>query len=135
VLFRSTAQRLKLAPRDGMQVEIRGRVDVYPPRGEMQLVVDNMRLAGDGAAHAALEALKVKLRVEGLFAASAKKPLPARPRCIGIVTSGTGAALQDILSILGRRYPITRVLVQSVRVQGTEAPQEIVRAIEEFNRV
>ena len=135
VIWRSTARRLAIAPKDGMQIEVRGRIDLYPARGEMQLIVDGMRLAGDGAAHAALEALKVKLRKEGLFSESAKKRLPARPRCIGVVTSGSGAALQDITSIVARRYPIAVVLVRPVRVQGMESPQEIVRAIEAFNRV
>ena len=133
VLWRSTARRLSMAPRDGMQVEIRGRVEMYAARGDTQLIVDAMRPAGDGTAQAALEALKQKLHKEGLFSQSAKQPLPIRPRCIGLVTSGSGAALHDITSILARRYPVVRAVIRPVSVQGADAPLDIATAINEFN--
>lgn len=135
VIWRSTANRLQVLPRDGMQVEIRGRATVYPMRGELQLSVDNLRPAGEGAAQRALQELKAKLQKEGLFSREHKKQLPAFPERIGVITSGSGAALTDILKVIGRRFPIATVFVMSVRVQGVGAPESIADAVKLFSEV
>ena len=132
VIWRSTAARLQLIPRDGVQVEIRGRVTMYEPRGEVQLTIENLRLAGEGAAQRALEALKKRLGAEGLFSPDRKKRLPRFPERIGIVTSGSGAAIQDMIRIIGLRYPIVSLVLNSVRVQGVGAPASIAKAVELF---
>ncbi|NNE36011.1 MAG: exodeoxyribonuclease VII large subunit [Rhodothermales bacterium] len=135
VIWRSTANKLQVLPRDGLQVEIRGRVTVYPSRGELQLSVDNLRPAGEGAAQRALQELKQKLQREGLFSRAHKKTLPRFPERIGVITSGSGAALQDILRVVGRRFPVATVYVMSVRVQGVGAPESIAEAIGLFGDV
>jgi exodeoxyribonuclease VII large subunit len=135
VVWRATANRLQVLPRDGMQVEIRGRVTVYPARGELQLAVDNLRPAGEGAALRALHELKQRLQKEGLFSREHKKLLPRFPERIGVITSGSGAALHDILKVIGRRYPVATVFVMPVRVQGIGAPESIAEAISLFSDV
>ena len=136
VLFRGGASLLPpgAALADGLQVQVFGDLTVYEARGQYQLVVQLVQPKGVGALQARFEALKRKLQAEGLFDAARKKPLPPFPRTVGIVTSPTGAALQDMLNILKRRAPSLRVLIHPVRVQGTGASVEVVRAIEEFNR-
>lgn len=136
VLFRGGASSLpaNVSLADGLQVQAFGELTVYEARGQYQLVVQLVQPKGLGALQARFEALKRKLQAEGLFDQDRKKELPPFPRTVGLVTSPTGAALQDMLNILRRRAPSVRVLVHPVRVQGTGASVEVVRAIEEFNR-
>ncbi|MBQ7003820.1 MAG: exodeoxyribonuclease VII large subunit [Oscillospiraceae bacterium] len=129
VMFRTMASRLQFMPENGMHVIVSAGLTVYERDGVYQLNVTDMQPDGVGAAALALEQLKEKLRRDGLFDSSAKRPLPTMPRTIGVVTSGTGAALQDILQILRRRCPIVNVKVFSVLVQGEQAPQSICRAL------
>ena len=129
VMFRSEARRLAFHPEDGMRVIVRCRVTLYERDGAFQVYVNDMFPDGIGSAQLALEQLKQKLYEEGLFAAVHKKPIPACPACIGLVTSKTGAALQDIRNVLSRRWPLTRLLLCPVSVQGFEAAQQIARAI------
>ncbi|HEX4085447.1 MAG TPA: exodeoxyribonuclease VII large subunit [Chthoniobacteraceae bacterium] len=132
VLFRSSASaRVDLA--DGMQVQAHGRVTVYEARGQYQLIANLIQPAGAGLLQARFEALKRKLEAEGLFDPARKRPIPGDPRCIGIVTSPTGAALQDFLNIACRRAPWARIIINPVRVQGAGAAAEIAAAIHEFN--
>ena len=133
VMFRSQARGLKFEVADGLRVTARGRVTVYEPRGEYQLVVETLEPQGRGALQLAFEQLKEKLFKEGLFDEEHKKPIPLYPRTIGIVTSPTGAAIRDILRILERRFANLHVQIFPVRVQGDGASQEIARAIEEMN--
>lgn len=114
---------------EGMSVVCRARLSVYPPRGEYQLVIDAVEPRGLGALQKAFEQLKVRLEAEGLFAAVRKKPLPFLPARIGVVTSPTGAVIRDILTVTRRRFPSVDILIAPVRVQGTEAPAEIIRAL------
>ena len=129
VLFRSRGRRVRFALEDGLQVLAFGGLDVYANRGEYQLVVELIEPKGIGGLQIAFEQLKKKLEAEGLFDPARKRPLPAFPRTIGIVTSPTGAALRDMLHIIGRRFADLRVLVAPVRVQGDGAPQDIAAAI------
>ena len=121
VMFRSRAAALGWEPREGAQVEARALVSLYEPRGEFQLVVEHLEEAGEGALRRQFELLKAKLQREGLFESARKRPLPALPRRIGIVTSPTGAALRDILNIARRRFPAVRLLIYPVPVQGGAA--------------
>lgn len=134
VMFRSDARRLGFRPEDGMRVIVRCRVTLYERDGAFQVYVNDMFPDGIGSAQLAFEQLKAKLNAEGLFAAEHKVPLPAYPRCIGLVTSRTGAALQDIRNIIGRRWPAVRLLLCPVNVQGFEAAQEIADAIGRLDR-
>ena len=134
VMFRADASRLRFRPENGMAVICSGRVAVYPRDGAYQLYVTAVQPEGLGDLHAAYEQLKAKLLAEGLFAQERKKPLPAMPEKIALITSGAGAAVQDMIRILGRRWPLTKILVMPVRVQGTEAPAEIAGAIRYANR-
>ena len=133
VMWRHYAEKVFFHPQDGMLVRLRGHVSLYERRGDLQIVTRSMRLAGEGSLMKAFEALKEKLSQEGLFDLSYKKSLPTFPEAIGIVTSGTGAAIRDILSILQRRFPSVRVAVCPVQVQGLGAAEEISTAIEAFN--
>lgn len=133
VLWRWMAEELFFTPQDGMQVRAHGDISVYPPRGQYQLQVRTMRPVGEGELNKAFEALKKKLKAEGLFDAEHKRALPEFPRRIGIITSGTGAAITDMLSVLERRFPLVDVQLLPVKVQGAEAAPEIVRAIKTFN--
>ena len=128
-MFRSRAQFLDFRPENGMQVEVRARVTLYEPRGSYQLVVEEVRKAGLGALFEAFERLKAKLQAEGLFDPDRKRPLPAFPRAIGLVTSPQAAALRDMLTILRRRAPMTPVVLYPAKVQGDGAAAEIARAI------
>ena len=134
VMFRSSAERLKFRPENGMKVIAQGRVSVYPRDGAYQLYVEKLSADGLGDLHIAYEQLKQKLFEEGLFDPEHKKPLPAFPERIAVITSGAGAAVRDVIRILGQRYPMTKVIVMPVRVQGTEAPPEIVGAIRYANK-
>ncbi|MBI2524668.1 MAG: exodeoxyribonuclease VII large subunit [Candidatus Rokubacteria bacterium] len=129
VLFKGRGRRVRFDLEDGLQVLAFGGLDVYAARGEYQLVVELMEPQGLGALQLAFEQLKRRLETEGLFDPARKRPLPAFPRTIGIVTSPSGAAIRDILTIIGRRFPDVHILVTPVRVQGEEAPAEIVEAL------
>lgn len=135
VLFRSRGRRVAFQPEDGMQVLAFGGLDVYAARGEYQLIVELLEPKGVGALQLAFEQLKRKLEAEGLFEAGRKRALPPFPRTIGIVTSPTGAAIRDMLHVIGRRFADLRVLITPVRVQGEEAPGEIVRALRDLQEV
>lgn len=130
VMFRSDARRLGFRPQEGMKVVIRCRATLYERDGAFQVYVNDMFPDGIGSAQLAFEQLKAKLDKEGLFAPEHKKPLPTCPKCIGLVTSKTGAALQDIRNVIGRRWPATRLLLCPVNVQGFEAAGEIAQAIQ-----
>ncbi|HET7404098.1 MAG TPA: exodeoxyribonuclease VII large subunit, partial [Usitatibacter sp.] len=132
-MFRTRAQFLDFRPQDGMQVEVRARVTLYEPRGNYQLVVEEVRKAGLGALFEAFEKLKARLQAEGLFEPARKKPIPAFPRAIGIVTSPGAAALRDVLTTLARRARMTPVIVYPAQVQGEGAAAQVVRAIEAAN--
>ena len=134
VMFRGSAGRLRFRPESGMRVIAAGRISVYPRDGVYQLYCDSLSPDGVGELYVAFEQLKEKLRQEGLFDSDHKKPLPLYPRRIAIVTSSAGAAVHDMIRILRRRYPIAKVLLLPVRVQGMEAPPEIVSAIRYANR-
>jgi exodeoxyribonuclease VII large subunit len=132
-MFRTRAQFLDFRPEDGMQVEVRARVTLYEPRGNYQLVVEEVRKAGRGALFEAFEKLKARLQDEGLFDESRKRPLPAFPRAIGIVTSPAAAALRDVLTTLARRAPMIPVVLYPAQVQGEGAGAQVARAIEAAN--
>ena len=129
VLFRGRGRRVRFEPEDGMHVLAFGGLDVYAARGQYQLVVELMEPQGLGALQLAFEQLKRKLEAEGLFDDGRKRKLPVYPRVIGIVTSPTGAAIRDMLNIIGRRFGDLRILIAPVRVQGEGAPAEIVQAL------
>lgn len=133
VFWKTRAANFKI--KDGMKVVCRGRLTVYPPRGNYQLDVLQIRPVGIGELQQAYEALYARLKAEGLFEISRKRQIPRFPKVIGIVTSETGAALQDILTVLRRRYPIVRVIVRPATVQGVGAELQVARAIQEFNLV
>ena len=135
VLFRSRGRRVRFALEDGLQVLVFGGLDVYAARGEYQLVAELVEPAGLGALQLAFERLKRKLEAEGLFDAARKRPLPHFPRTVGIVTSPTGAALRDMLHVIGRRFGDLRVLVAPVRVQGDGAAAEIVAALRDLGEM
>lgn len=129
-LFRNRAQRLRFAPENGLQVLVRARVSLYEPRGNYQLIVDQMEEAGDGALRRAFEELKNRLYSEGLFDEAAKRPIPELPRCIGVITSPSGAAIRDVLTVLRRRFAGIPVVIYPTRVQGEGAADDIVAALE-----
>ena len=134
VMFRSSAVKMRFKPENGMKVIAMGRIAVYPRDGGYQLYCSAMALDGVGDLHAAFEQLKSKLASQGLFDPAHKKALPKYPGVIGIVTSAAGAAIHDMLRILRKRYPLAKVLLLPVRVQGAEAPREISAAIHYANR-
>ncbi|MFG1498192.1 exodeoxyribonuclease VII large subunit [Saccharospirillum sp. HFRX-1] len=134
-MFRSSLQRSSYKPKEGDQVIVRGRVSLYEGRGDYQIIVSSMQPEGEGALQQAFFQLKERLEKEGLFAAEHKQPLPDHIRTLGVVTSRTGAALHDILTVLKRRFPAMAVILYPVAVQGEEAPGQIVRAIETANRL
>ena len=133
VMFKSSASKLRFRPESGMGVTAFGRVSVYPRDGAYQLYCSGLMPEGTGDLQVAFEQLKKKLDEEGLFDRTHKKPLPRYPERIAIITSSAGAAVHDIIRILGHRWPLTKVLLLPVRVQGTEAPPEIVGAIRYAN--
>ncbi|MCR4408384.1 MAG: exodeoxyribonuclease VII large subunit [Anaerolineae bacterium] len=129
VLWRSVVARQPSLPHDGDTVIAHGRITVYEVQGRYQFYVDALQPSGVGLLYLEFETLKARLAEEGLFAPERKRPLPPFPRCVGVVTSPTGAALRDILHVLGRRFPLTRVLLSPTLVQGEEAPLQIVAAL------
>ncbi len=133
VMFRAENVRLRFMPQDGMRVLVRGRVSLFPRDGQFQMYIDDMQPDGVGALHIAFEQCKQKLAAEGLFDESRKKPIPRYPMRIGVITSPTGAALQDILNILSRRFPLARVVLCPVQVQGEAAAPQICEAIRLMN--
>ena len=135
VMWRSIAQRKLSLPRDGDAVQIHGSLNVYEAGGQYQLYVDLIRPAGEGALYQEFLRLKARLEAEGLFDPSRKRPIPAWPRRIGVVTSPSGAALRDILNTLRRRFPLAEVVIAPTPVQGSEAPAGIVAALEAINRL
>ena len=134
VMWAAAAERLHFEPRDGQKVLACGRLSVYEPRGQYQMLVDRLEPLGIGDLAAAFEQLKQKLAAEGLFEKERKRPLPGLPQRIGIVTSPTGAAIQDLMKVIFARWPAT-VILAGVRVQGDGAAAEIVRAIGALNRL
>lgn len=133
-MFRNRNMLVRFAPRQGQQVLVRARVSLYEGRGDYQLIVEHMEEAGFGALQRAFEALKVKLAGEGLFDEAHKQAMPSLPQHIAVITSPTGAAIRDVISVLNRRFPAVPVTVIPVAVQGKEAAPQIVRAIELANR-
>lgn len=133
VMFRSAAARLNFKPANGMKVVARGRIGVYERDGQYQLYIEHMEQEGVGDLHVAFEKLKQKLDAEGLFSPKYKKPLPKYPKCIGVVTAPTGAAIRDILNILSRRFAYSDVVLYPVLVQGENSAASIVEAIRYFN--
>ena len=134
VMFKSAAVKLRFRPESGMMVTVSGRVSVYPRDGAYQLYANSMMPEGAGDLQMAFEQLKAKLSAEGLFDPAYKKPLPAFPKKVAVITSGAGAAVHDIIRVMGRRWPMTEIVLLPVRVQGVEAPPEIVGAIRYANR-
>jgi len=135
VMFRSTVRYLRFKPENGQHVVARGRLSVYDRKGEYQIVCEHLEPQGIGALQLAFEQLRERLDHEGLFATERKRPLPALPRKIGIVTSLDGAAVQDILNVLGRRHPNAHVIISPTRVQGDGAAKEIVRGLGHLGRL
>lgn len=131
--FRSTNTRIRFKPTDGLHIRARGRLSVYAPRGEYELVVESLDPVGAGALRIAFEQLRERLRAEGLFAQELKRPLPILPRRVGVVTSPTGAAIRDILNVISRRTRTVHVLFSPARVQGEGASRDIARAIKFIN--
>jgi exodeoxyribonuclease VII large subunit len=128
-MFRAQSRSLDFKPENGDYVLIKAQVSLYEPRGDFQLIVEYMEEAGDGLLLRAFEALKQRLAAEGLFDARHKKPIPKLPQCIGVITSPTGAAVHDVLTVLRRRYPSVPVIIFPVKVQGTEAKFEVAKAL------
>jgi exodeoxyribonuclease VII large subunit len=128
-LFRNRGRYLRFAPENGMRVKVRAQVGLYAARGDFQLVIEHMEQAGDGDLQRAFERLTAKLRQEGLFDPERKRTVPRFPRRVGVISSVSGAALRDILDVLGRRFPALPVLVYPVAVQGPESAKDIVRAL------
>jgi len=131
-MFRNNNLYIRPQPRDGDQVLVRGQVSLYPARGDLQLICEHLEPAGQGALLRAFEQLKARLAAEGLFDEQLKRPLPRAPRRIGLITSATGAAVQDVLSTLARRFPLVEVALYPVPVQGREAAPAIIRALREL---
>jgi exodeoxyribonuclease VII large subunit len=132
VIWKSIVQRLRVDLKNGQAVEVHGSIGIYEPSGNYQLYIDLLRPAGEGRLYQEYLRLKDQLEAEGLFAPERKRPVPAAPQRIGLVTSPTGAALQDILNTLRRRYPLAQVIVSPCAVQGSEAPLEIVAALHQL---
>jgi exodeoxyribonuclease VII large subunit len=135
IMFRAQLRYLKFKPADGLHVIARGRISVYEPKGEYQLTCEHLEPKGFGALQLAYEQLKKRLQAEGLFDEARKRPLPALPRRIGIVTSLDGAAIRDMLKVLGRRYRNAQIVIRSTRVQGDGAALDIAQAIRAISRV
>ena len=133
VMFSGAARRLRFRPQDGMRVIVRGRVSVYEPSGQYQFYVEEMQPDGLGALSLAFEQMKEKLSKEGLFSDEYKKPIPRFPQRVGIITSPTGAAVQDMLNILSRRWPAAELVFCPVLVQGEGAPKQLTDAVRLMN--
>ena len=133
VMFAGNARRLKFRLENGMKVICRGRISVYEPSGRYQLYIEDMQPDGVGALTLAFEQLKKSLAQKGLFDNAHKKPLPKFPKTIGVITSPTGAAVQDITNIIRRRFPSADIVLAPVLVQGESAPEQLVRAVNKFS--
>ncbi len=134
-MFKSALRYLRFKPADGLRVVARGKITVYEPKGEYQLVCEHLEPQGLGALQLAFDQLRARLQEEGLFDAARKRPLPALPRKIGIVTSLDGAAIRDIIKVLQRRYPNAHLVIRPARVQGEEAALDVARALRAIGRV
>ncbi|MGL4473446.1 MAG: exodeoxyribonuclease VII large subunit [Shewanella sp.] len=133
-MFKGKNNSVNFAPKNGQQVLVRGNISVYEPRGDYQLLIDSMQMAGDGLLAAQYEQLKQKLSSAGLFAHETKRPLPSNIQRIGVITSPTGAAIRDVLHVLQRRDPAIEVVIYPAQVQGDAAPKQLIRAIEIANQ-
>lgn len=133
-MFRNSNRRVAFRPQNGQQILMRATITLYEPRGDYQLIAESMQPAGDGLLQQQFEQLKQRLQEEGLFDSAHKKPLPSPARCVGVVTSSSGAALHDILNVLQRRDPSLPIIIYPTAVQGVDAPMQIVRAIELANQ-
>lgn len=133
-MFRGSNRLVSFRPQNGLQVLVQAQLSLYEARGEYQLIIDSMRPAGDGLEQMKLEQLRQRLQAEGLFATERKRPLPPRPKRIGLITSPTGAAVHDLLTVLKRRAPGIPVLLYPAQVQGEFAPQQLVAALQTANR-
>ncbi len=134
VMFRSSAQRLRFMPENCMRVIIRGRISVFERDGQYQLYADDMQPDGVGALNIAFEQLKAKLEAQGLFDSSRKNRIPALPLRVGVITSPTGAAVRDIINVLTRRFPLAKIIICPVQVQGSEAAGQIADALDLINK-
>ncbi len=134
VMFRGHASKLQFAPENGMKVIVRARVSLYEKDGAFQIYIEDMQPDGVGALQVAYEQLKARLEKEGLFDPARKRPIPRYPERVGVITSPTGAAVRDIMNVLGRRFPLAQIVFVPVLVQGEGAPPQLVRALEAFNR-
>src|SRR5215475_6069701 len=132
--YRSSNQRIRFRPEDGLQVRVRGRLSVYEPKGEYQLIAETIEPLGAGALQLAFEQTKARLRAEGLFAETLKRAIPMLPRRVGVVTSANGAAIRDIINVISRRTRTVHVLFVPARVQGDGAAHEVIRAIKFLNQ-
>ncbi|MBN5321815.1 exodeoxyribonuclease VII large subunit [Serratia marcescens] len=132
-MFRNSNRRVTFRPQNGQQVLVRASITLYEPRGDYQLIAESMQPAGDGLLQQQFEQLKQRLSAEGLFDQQFKQPLPVPAKCVGVITSASGAALHDILQVLQRRDPSLPIVIYPTSVQGAEAPMQIVRAIETAN--
>ena len=132
-MFRRANMRVRFEPKVGDSVVVRGLLSIYEARGDYQLIVDHMEASGEGALQRALEALKQKLQTEGLFAEERKKAIPVHCERVGVVTSPTGAAVEDIISVLGRRSPSSHIAIYPVQVQGAGSAEQIAAAIDVAN--
>jgi len=135
VMWKTGAARLRMVLQDGMAVEVHGRLGIYEVSGQYQLYVDQIKPVGEGALYQEFIRLKAMLEAEGLFDPARKRPIPSLPKCIGIVTSATGAALRDMLNTLRRRLPLAEVILAPSPVQGSEAPPALVNSLESLNRL
>lgn len=133
VMFRPYASKLPFMPENGMKVIVKARVSLYERDGAFQIYIEDMQPDGVGALQVAYEQLKNKLAAEGLFDESKKRPIPRFPMRVGVITSPTGAAVRDILNVLGRRYPMAKIVFVPVLVQGSDAPPQLVRAVQRMN--
>jgi exodeoxyribonuclease VII large subunit len=134
VMWKGDARRLDIHLQDGLEIETHGHIGVYEPQGAYQFYIDIIRPVGEGVLYQEFQRLKAQLEAEGLFDPESKQPIPEFPRQIGIVTSGTGAALKDMLNTLGRRFPLVDVILAASPVQGTQAPLALVAALESLNK-
>ena len=132
-MFRNKNQRVRFKPRNGLKVLIRGKISLYEARGEYQFIAEHMEEAGEGELRRAFEALKQRLQTDGLFDESRKRALPALPKHLAIITSPTGAAIRDVMSVLNRRFPALNCTIIPSQVQGEDATQQIVAALELAN--
>ena len=132
-MFRGSASKLKFKPENGMRVIVKARVSLYEKDGSFQIYIEEMQPDGVGALQIAYEQLKKRLAEEGLFDESRKRPIPRYPSRIGVITSPTGAAVRDIINVLGRRYPLAEVVLAPVLVQGEGAPPQLIKALKWMN--